>query len=124
MQHIKDTEVTIKEYTQNCLRDITDNRRMIRSSQSDIQNHGKRLQDVETELRDSKIMNSKHDGQIEKAIVDIETIKNNKAEQLTFELFLERTAEQIKQISEYTEINRNMVHGCENYLEKYLPLFN
>lgn len=69
-------------------------------------------------------MTDKHENQIEKAIVDIETIKNHKADQLTFDLFLESTAKQINEISEYTEINRNMVHGCENYLEKYLPLFN
>ena len=29
----------------------------------------------------------------------------------------------LKQIMEYTELSRNMVQGCENYLEKYQPLF-
>ena len=29
----------------------------------------------------------------------------------------------LKNITEYTELTRNMVQGCENYLEKYQPLF-
>lgn len=49
---------------------------------------------------------------------------NHKADQIKFDHFIEETNSYLNDIKEYTEINRNMVHGCENYLEKYLPLFN
>ncbi len=29
----------------------------------------------------------------------------------------------LKHVLEYTELSRNMVQGCENFLEKYQPLF-
>jgi len=51
-------------------------------------------------------------------------MQNQKADQLTFDLFIESTNQKMQDLKEYTELNRNMVHGCENYLEKYQPLFN
>ena len=42
---------------------------------------------------------------------------------MVFEAYTQNLDKNMKQVTEFTEISRNMVLGCENYLEKYQPLF-
>jgi hypothetical protein len=64
-----------------------------------------------------------HSSQLEKCLIDITTLQASKTDQLAFEAYIESVDTKVKAISEFTEMSRNMVQGCENYLEKYQPLF-
>ena len=64
-----------------------------------------------------------HGKQLEKSLIDIGSLQQNKTDQLSFMAYVHNIDAKCKQITEYTELSRNMVIGCENYLEKYQPLF-
>jgi len=64
-----------------------------------------------------------HGGQLEKCLIDISALQQNKTDQTAFLAYVHNIDLKVKQVSEYTELSRNMVIGCENYLEKYQPLF-
>ena len=64
-----------------------------------------------------------HGGQLERCLIDISGLQQNKTDQTAFLAYVHAVDMKIKQVTEYTELSRNMVIGCENYLEKYQPLF-
>lgn len=80
LRHTKDTQATINQHAERCVRDITENRRLIRASQEDLANHSRRIVDAERDLADLKSMTTHHAKQIEQAVVDIEAMKNQKAD--------------------------------------------
>lgn len=60
---------------------------------------------------------------LEKCTVDIDSLQLTKTDQVAFDVRMEMLDQKMANVNEYTEITRNMVLGCENYLEKYQPLF-
>ena len=90
-QHIQDTKATINEHTERCLRDISENRRLIRASQEDLANHSRRIQEAEKDVLELKALTDHHSKQIDKAVADIEAMKNQKADQVAFDFFIDAT---------------------------------
>lgn len=60
---------------------------------------------------------------MESHTTQLRDLKLNKTDLLEFRVHLEGYKESNKDLIEFNEITRNKVLSCENYLEKYQPLF-
>mgnify|MGYP006090582569 CR=1 FL=1 len=61
---------------------------------------------------------------IERHSNEVHELQLHKTDNIKFEVHLESVDDKLGNMKEYVEKTRNMVIGCENYLEKYQPLFN
>lgn len=56
-------------------------------------------------------------------MADVVTLEGTKADQIKFDLFLDSTDQRLQDTMQYTQLNRNMVVACHNFIDKYQPLF-
>lgn len=83
----------------------------------------KRLDGQLGNIRDLQDMTNNHSKLIERARLDIDKHALGKTDLADFKQHAEEMEKRLSAIDEHAEITRNMVFGCENYLEKYQPLF-
>lgn len=83
----------------------------------------KRLDGQLGSIRDLQDTNKNHSRLIDETRHDIDNHSLGKTNLADFQKHVEETDERLAAVNEYVEVTRNMVFGCENYLEKYQPLF-
>ena len=56
-------------------------------------------------------------------MVKCEDMKLNKADNEKMTYFIDASNKRMQDFNQYSQLSRNMVTGCHNYIDKYLPLF-
>jgi hypothetical protein len=83
----------------------------------------KRLDDQYNLLKDLEGTSGNHGKYLDDFREQITNLQYGKTDAVLFEAHLQNLQSKLNGCQEYTELTRNMVQGCENYLEKYQPLF-
>ena len=94
-----------------------------RNVQDSFAGQNKRLDDQYNLLKDLEATSGNHGKYLDDFREQITTLQYGKTDQLVFDANIMNMNSKLNGCQEYTELTRNMVQGCENYLEKYQPLF-
>ena len=95
----------------------------MRQNNSKLNDHDDRIQENLRKIEDLQSLTLNHTSLVNKCVTDIMNLQSSKTDQARFDLYIENVDSKLKSMNEYTELSRNMVQGCQNYLEKYQPLF-
>lgn len=102
---------------------LTEQQSQARVAAEKLVDHHKRLVSQLTSIEELERLAKHRGNQLETSLIDIGALQQSKTDQAAFLAYVHNIDAKLKQVTEYTELSRNMVIGCENYLEKYQPLF-
>jgi hypothetical protein len=121
--HVEETQATISKTMGEFTSRLTKLDEVSRSGTEALVDHDQRIAAQMTKIDEAERMATANGAKLEKCIVDLDGLQLSKTDQMAFDVYMESLDQKMANVNEYTEITRNMVLGCENYLEKYQPLF-
>ena len=122
-QHQRDTEDFLQKTMAEFRASLKAQETETRNVQDSFVGQNKRLDDQYNLLKDLEATSGNHGKYLDDFREQITTLQYGKTDQLVFDANIMNMNSKLNGCQEYTELTRNMVQGCENYLEKYQPLF-
>jgi hypothetical protein len=131
---VNEIEIILNEQCQN-LRDFCEerfvdiNRRLaehgvkMEGNTMKLLRNQEKIESNESEIDELKSRVTSLKINLDKTMVRCEEMSLNKADEKNFAAFIELTNKRLGDSDQYSQLSRNMVIGCHNYIDKYLPLF-